>query len=218
MTDLSPKQRGILSFIEKYQSDHGYPPTLREICKQFSISSTNGARYHLHRLKELGFLEIDPHKSRGVKRVGGVHQVLQSWGKTFRLPVLGSVPAGPLDLASPDIRDEEITVDPDFFGSRSEEPELFGLRVRGDSMIEAGIHDGDIVVVRAQQNANDGDIVVARVEEEATVKRFRRGNSTIVLEPANPAYQPILIRDKGGQSLGQDVALLGIVVGLIRSM
>jgi len=217
MSNLSPKQKSILSYIEQYHTDQGYPPTLREICRKFSISSTNGARYHLHRLKELGYLEIDPHKSRGVKRIG-VNSPSSALKRSYPMPVLGRIPAGPFDLASPDMREDELTVDPEFFGSRSEQPELFGLRVKGDSMIEAGIHDGDIVVVRAQENARDGDIVVARMEEEATVKRFRRGSSQIVLEPANPAYKPIYIEDRGGQDLGQDVALLGVVVGLIRAM
>ncbi|MBN2327844.1 MAG: transcriptional repressor LexA [Candidatus Omnitrophica bacterium] len=217
MAILSKKQQDILAFIEKYHSQCGYPPTLREICKKFSISSTNGARYHLHRLKQMGYLEIEPNKSRGVKCVGNVSQQ-QEKSRSFRMPILGSVPAGPFDLASPDSNEEQLTVDPEFFGSRKQEPELFGLRVKGDSMIDEGIHDGDIVVVRAQPNANDGDIVVARWEEEATVKRFRRGGGQIILEPANPAYNPILIDDHGGKEEGQDIALLGVVVGLIRSM
>lgn len=218
MNDLSTKQKSILTYIEQYHSENGFPPTLREICKKFSISSTNGARYHLHRLKQMGYLEIEPHKSRGVKRVGESLSVIKS-GCSYRMPVLGRVPAGPFNLASPDLREDELTVDPDFFGARNgKEQELFGLRVQGDSMINAGIYDGDIVVVRAQENADDGDIVVARLEEEATVKRYRRGHSQIALEPANPAYKPILIRDRGGKELGQDVALLGVVVGLIRSM
>jgi len=134
------------------------------------------------------------------------------------MPVLGRVPAGPFNLASPDMREDELTVDPEFFSGRGQEQDLFGLRVQGDSMINAGIYDGDIVVVRAQESANDGDIVVARMDEEATVKRYRRGQSQIALEPANPAYKPILIRDRGGKEMGQDVALLGVVVGLIRAM
>ncbi|MGC9328206.1 MAG: transcriptional repressor LexA [Candidatus Hinthialibacter sp.] len=217
MAILSRKQQDILTFIQTYHSQCGYPPTLREICKKFSISSTNGARYHLHRLKQLGYLEIEPNKSRGVKCVGE-GTPLQEKNRYFQMPILGSVPAGPFDLASPDSYDDQLTVDPSFFGSRTQEPDLFGLRVKGDSMIGEGIFDGDIVIVRAQQNAHDGDIVVARWEEDATVKRFRRSGGQIILEPANPAYQPILIDDQGGKEEGQDVALLGVVVGLIRSM
>ncbi|MFB3787750.1 MAG: transcriptional repressor LexA [bacterium] len=216
MMDLSPRQRAILDYLEKYKEERGYPPTLREICKKFGISSTNGARYHLQRLMKLGYLEIDPHKSRGVKQVkDGGRAPLK---RPYRMPILGVVPAGPLDLASPDMREGELQVDPEYFGSRGPEPELFGVRVRGDSMIGEGILDGDIVVVRPQPHPNNGDIVVARVEDSATVKRFRRLSNEIWLEPANPAVEAIRVPDRGGLEYGQNVAILGVVVGLIRSM
>ena len=96
MSNLSPKQKSILSYIEQYHTDQGYPPTLREICRKFSISSTNGARYHLHRLKELGYLEIDPHKSRGVKRIG-VNSPSSALKRSYPMPVLGRIPAGRFD-------------------------------------------------------------------------------------------------------------------------
>lgn len=214
--NLSPRQREILDYLEKYKEERGYPPTLREICKKFGISSTNGARYHLQRLMKLGYLEIDPHKSRGVKQVkNGLHASLK---RSYRMPILGVVPAGPLNLASPDMREEELNVDPEFFGSRGREPELFGVRVRGNSMIGEGILDGDIVVVRPQPHPHNGDIVVARVEDTATVKRFRRLADEIVLEPANPEVEAIRVPDQGGLEYGQNVAILGVVVGLIRSM
>lgn len=218
MAKLTQKQRHILNYLEQYLKDHGYPPTLREICKKFSIASTNGARYHLHRLKDLGYLEIDPHKSRGVKRVGVDSTIQVAHKRSYLLPVLGRVPAGPFDLASEDLREDVLTVDPEFFGSRNEEPELFGLRVKGDSMLDEGIHDGDIVVVKAQSVARDGDIVVARVNDEATVKRFKRLANEVVLEPANSKYKPIHIPNRGGFDMGQDLALVGVVVGLIRAM
>jgi repressor LexA len=218
MAELSSKQQKILNYIKTYLKAQGYPPTLREICKEFSISSTNGARYHLHRLQKMGYLEIDPHRSRGVKCVEQEDENSSPKPKVFQMPVLGSVPAGPFDMASPDLREGELTINPAFFGSNVAEPEMFGLRVKGDSMINAGIHDGDIVVVKAQGDANNGDIVVARLEEEATVKRYRKESRQIVLEPENPAYASIPIRDEGGADQGQDVSLLGVVVGLIRSM
>ncbi len=219
MAELSSKQQQILDYIKTYLKAQGYPPTLREICKEFSISSTNGARYHLHRLQKMGYLEIDPHRSRGVKCIEQEDDNQPSSKPSFfKMPVLGKVPAGPFDLASPDLREDEVTIDPTFFGSSMAEPEMFGLRVKGDSMINAGINDGDIVVVRVQGDANNGDIVVARLEEEATVKRYRKENRRIVLQPENPAYAPIPIRDEGGAEQGQDVSLLGVVVGLIRSM
>jgi repressor LexA len=220
MAKLTAKQKLILSYIENYHKEKGYPPTLREICKKFEIASTNGARYHLHRLKDLGYIEIDPHKSRGVKCVGMdvEPETNVAHKRSYLLPVLGQVPAGPFDLASEDLREDVLTVDPEFFGTRSEEPDLFGLRVKGDSMLNEGIHDGDIVIVRPQAQANNGDIVVARVDEEATVKRFKRMPEEVVLEPANPRYEPIRIPNQGGVEQGQDLSLVGIVVGLIRSM
>jgi len=216
MTDLSPRQREILDYLEMYKEERGYPPTLREICKKFAISSTNGARYHLQRLMKLGYLEIDPHKSRGVKQVKEVSPGARK--RSYQMPILGMVPAGPLDLASPDMREEDLQVDPGFFGNRGLEPDLFGVRVRGDSMIDEGILDGDIVVVRPQPYPNNGDIVVARVEDTATVKRFKRVADAIVLEPANPEVETIRVPDRGGVEYGQNVAILGVVVGLIRSM
>lgn len=216
MKELTKRQKDILDFIDQCSNETGYPPTLREICKKFSIASTNGARYHLLRLQKMGVLEVRPNTSRGMRRADRPAPLPP--GRTYQMPILGRVPAGPFSLAEPDIREDELTVDPQFFGNRSAEPDLFGLRVNGDSMVEAGIHDGDIVVVRQQENANNGDIVVARLEDEATVKRFKRGAGEVVLEPANRAYNPIHIPDAGGAEDGQNFALLGIVVGLIRSM
>lgn len=217
MAKISNRQQEILDFITDSMDEQGYPPTLREICAKFEIASTNGARYHLRRLHELGYIHLEDNKSRGMRPVE-YKRPPEALLNTYQLPILGRVPAGPFSLASEDIREDELTVDPTFFGSRTAEPELFGLRVTGDSMINEGIHDGDIVVVKSQPQANDGDIVVARLEDEATVKRFRKGRNEVVLEPANEAYQPIRISDLGGNDHGQDFALLGIVVGLIRSM
>ncbi|MEW6235254.1 MAG: transcriptional repressor LexA [Candidatus Omnitrophota bacterium] len=213
MLKLTAKQQEILNYIDEMNAEHGFPPTLREICKKFSIASTNGARYHVHRLKKMGYVEIEPGKSRGLKRIGFRENRMES-KRTCSMPILGRVPAGPFSLASPDLREDELSVDPQFFGGRKDELDIFGLRVRGDSMTGAGIFDGDIVVVRAQENADDGDIVVARLEDDATVKRLRRRNNEVYLEPANPSYQPIHFTKEEGENL----ALLGIVVGLIRSI
>ncbi len=216
MKELTKRQKEILAFIDESMDESGYPPTLREICKRFKIASTNGARYHLLRLQKMGHLEVQSNTSRGMRRTD--RPAPPPPRRTYQMPIVGRVPAGPFSLAEPDIREDELTVDPQFFGDRAAEPDLFGLRVSGDSMVEAGIHDGDIVVVRQQDNANNGDIVVARLEDEATVKRYKRGSNEVVLEPANRAYAPIHIPDAGGPDNGQSFALLGIVVGLIRSM
>ncbi|MFH1742130.1 MAG: transcriptional repressor LexA [bacterium] len=210
--DLSPKQQRILRYIDRFTGKNGFPPSLREICKQFNISSTNGARYHLHKLREKGYVDISRYTSRGVKRRG---ESTYSPPGTLRMPLLGRVPAGVTDYAAPDIRDGDVIIDPHFFGRRGN-TDLFGLRVKGDSMIEAGIHGGDVVVVHPQSNANDGDVVVARVDDEATVKRYRRKGNRVFLEPANPAYEPIVFTGKSADR--QDIALVGIVVGLIRAL
>ncbi len=216
LTELTARQREILKYIDTHQKENGYPPSLRDICKQFEFSSTNGARYHLHRLQRMGHLEVEPLKSRGVKRLRPGARVVPP-DRVFPMPILGRIPAGPFNYASPDLREDELTVDPHYFGAHGDDPELFGLRVTGDSMIEAGINDGDIVVVRPQQTADSGDIVVARWEDEATVKQFRRWGDEAVLKPANPAYEDIQLPNRWGED-GEDVAILGIVVGLIRSM
>ena len=217
MKDLTKRQKDILDFITCTLDKNGYPPTLREICKKFSIVSTNGARYHLYRLKELGYLEVEPNKSRGMKLVNESPRMM-NLDMGFELPLLGQVPAGPLDYAATDLYNGNVTINPAFFGAKSSEAHLFGLRVKGDSMINAGIRDRDIVVVRSQPTAKNGDIVVARYRDDATVKRFRRKTKEIVLEPENPAYEPIRIPDQGGSEYGQDFAVIGLVVGVIRSL
>ncbi|HPA47056.1 MAG TPA: transcriptional repressor LexA [bacterium] len=209
--DLSPKQERILHYIDQFTEKNGFPPTLREICRRFRISSTNGARYHLHKLGEKGYLKISRYTSRGVTRRGAE---ARSAKPQFRMPILGRVPAGPTDYAAPDIREGDVIVDPDFFGRRSG-VDLFGLRVKGDSMIEAGIHSGDVVVVHPQPDAHDGDVVVARMEDEATVKTYRRRGNQIFLEPANPSYQPIVVNADNPDR--EDVVVVGVVVGLIRA-
>ncbi len=212
-TEISPKQQRILDYIVNYQRDNGYPPTLREVCRQFKISSTNGARYHLHRLRDAGYLEVSRYTSRGVRLVNSPAPQQPPKSRRISIPLLGRVPAGRTDYAAPDLSEGEIIIDPDFFGRRGNSS-LFGLRVKGDSMIGAGINDGDVVVVKSQEDADDGAIVVARYEDEATVKRLKREPTRVILQPENPRHDP-LIFDK---SRLHDLGIMGIVVGLIRAM
>lgn len=216
MRNLTKRQKDILDFITSTLEQHGYPPTLREICKKFSIVSTNGARYHLYRLQELGYLEVEPNKSRGMKLVSEPLKPV-NLDVGFELPLLGQVPAGPMDYAAADLFDGNLKINPAFFGAKDTEAPIFGLRVKGDSMVNAGIRDKDIVVVRSQPSAKNGDIVVARIRDEATVKRFHKKSREIILEPENPAYESIRILDRGGLDNGQDFAVLGLVVGVIRT-
>lgn len=220
MKKPSKRQQEILDFFDEYSRKNGYPPTLREIGKKFAINSTNGSRYHLQRLKEMGYIEIEPYRSRGIRRTNRdiPGSLLKKQSYSYTMPILGQVPAGPLSLAAADMQEDTVGVDPGYFSSRHDSPNLFGLRVKGDSMIRAGIHDGDVVIVQPQEDAMDGQIVVARVEDEATVKRFQRSRDAIILHPENPAYEPIRVPNRGGDEFGQSVGILGIVVGLIRSM
>lgn len=217
MKNLTKRQKEILNFIASMVEKHGYPPTLREICKKFAIVSTNGARYHLYRLQELGYLEVETCKSRGMKLKNEPSKPVNQ-GLGFDLPLLGQVPAGPMDYAAQDLYDENLKINHAFFGINNAESKVYGLRVKGDSMVNAGIQDRDIVVVRSQQRAKNGDIVVARIGKDVTIKRFRSRIAEILLEPENPAYETIRIPDLGCGDYGQDFAILGQIVGVIRTL
>jgi len=194
------RTREILSFIERFAREKGYPPTIREIGKAFQIASTNGVRYHLHRLQKSGHLRRSEKISRGIE---SMRPAMRAAG----IPILGRVAAGEPILAETSY---EGHLQPDrLFG---EPDELFALRVRGDSMIEAGIHEDDFVVVRHQDTASPGEMVVALIDDEATVKYYRPGSDKVELVPANSKYQPIVVRDRS------EFRILGVVRGLVRSV
>lgn len=201
--DLTKRQQEIFDFIRQYSESNGYPPTVRDIGKAVGLASSSTVHAHLSNLEKLGLLRRDPTKPRAM-------ELLDRAGATVRgalrpgLPLLGHVAAGQPILAEENV--EEYIETPDACGGRSGE---YLLRVRGESMKNAGILDGDLVVVRPQETAHDGEIVVALVEEEATVKRFYREDDHVRLQPENEEMQPILVRD---------VSVLGRVVGLMRSM
>jgi repressor LexA len=175
----------------------GRPPTVREVMEAFGFRSPQTAREHLDTLLEEGRLKKEPGVARGFRLPG------RGAAPTVMVPLLGRVPAGPLDLAIEDL-EGHLPVQ-----TRSSPGELFSLRVRGDSMKDAGILNGDVVVVRRQPRAESGDIVVAMVGDEATVKRFRLKRGRIELHPENDAYQPI-VPDP------HDVKVLGKVVEVRR--
>jgi repressor LexA len=200
---LTDRQKEILAFINRSIGERGYPPTLREIGRQFGIKSTNGVNDHLRALEKKGYLQREDMKSRALRPVDTV-------GQTVEIPVLGRVAAGQPLLA---VRNYEDTVRVDrFFLGQSRE--VFALRVKGDSMIEAGIFDGDYVFVRKQIQAGAGDIVVAMIEDEATVKRYYPEGDTIRFEPANQNLRAIVVRKRDWKS----VNLLGVVIGIYRKM
>jgi len=177
----------------------GRPPTVREVMEAFGFRSPQTAREHLDTLIEDGRLKKEPKVARGFRLPG------RGEAPTVMVPLLGRVPAGPLDLAIEDF-EGHLPVQ-----TRRAPGELFSLRVRGDSMKDAGILDGDVVVVRRQPRAEVGDIVVAMVGDEATVKRFRVKRGRIELHPANDAYQPIVPEPS-------DVKILGKVVEVRRTL
>ena len=196
MTNLTPKQQQIYQFIRASTQANGYPPTLREIGQQVGVRSPSTVKYHLDNLRTLGLLHWDGGKTRSItlpkdEMVPGPDQV----------PVLGNVAAGSPILAEQCI--EEYIPYPT--GGNPEE--FFALRVRGESMLGAGIHPDDIVVVRRQSEAVNGEIVVALFEDEATVKTYSRKSGEVWLLPANPDYAPID---------GTYAQIIGKVVELVR--
>ncbi len=204
---LNDKAREILEFIRDFVRTRGMPPTIREIGDQFAIRSTNGVRYYLDHLEDEGYIRRSAKISRGLELVHPAETVATADEGEFGIPVLGRVAAGSPILAE---QNHDSTLEPNrFFGDMRG---LFALKVRGDSMIEAGILDGDYVVVRSQERANAGEMVVALVEDEATVKYYRPRGEHIELEPANERYQPIVVeRDS-------QFRILGVVKGVMRTV
>ena len=206
MSSLSPVQKKILDYIKKSYRDRGFPPSLREIGQKFKIASTNGVRYHLKVLADQGYLLREKGTSRGIKLAPQ-----ESARLLDTLPIIGKVAAGVPSLAT-ETWEDSLGVDMGIFGL-GDESQTFGLRVRGFSMRDAGILEGDIAVVKRQENADPGDIVVAVLEGEATVKKFERTSRGITLQPANPEFDPIEILDNGEK---REFFIAGKVVGIIR--
>jgi repressor LexA len=202
--NLTKRQQEIFDFIKRYSSRHGYPPTVRDIGKAVGLASSSTVHAHLANLEKVGLLRRDPSKPRAIemldKAVEGVKNVVRPNG----LPLVGQVAAGQPVLAEENI--EEYVDVPGLAGGEDGE---YLLRVRGDSMKDAGILEADHVVVRPQNTAKDGEIVVALVGEEATIKRFFKEADHVRLQPENPAMEPIRSRE---------VRVLGRVVGVMRKV
>jgi repressor LexA len=199
--NLTKRQQEIFDFVKRYVSEHGYPPTVRDIGKAIGLTSSSTVHAHLGNLERLGLLRRDPTKPRAIEvLVDKARQAVTSPG----LPIVGQVAAGSPMLAEENV--EEYVSVPGIAGGEDGE---FVLRIKGDSMKDAGILEGDYVIVRRQESATNGEIVVAMVgdEPEATVKRFFREEDHVRLQPENSALDPILTKD---------VTVLGRVVGLCR--
>jgi repressor LexA len=196
---LTKRQQEIFEFIKQYSGRHGYPPTVRDIGKAIGLTSSSTVHAHLANLEKLGLVRRDPTKPRALELLGEAARKLTG---PAGLPVVGRVAAGSPILAEENIEDY-VEVPPIAGGEDGE----YVLRVRGESMKDAGILDGDYVIVHRQETADNGEIVVALVGEEATVKRYFRESDHIRLQPENAAMEPIRTRE---------AAVLGKVVGVCR--
>ena len=203
MRPLTERQQSILDFIVETIQTRGFPPTLREIGIAFGIRSTKGVNDHLAALERKGKIRRHPELSRGIELIGypSAHADVE------RLPLLGRIAAGAPLLATENV-EGTYALDRGLIQGGS-----FMLTVQGNSMVEAHICDGDLILVRAQEVAEDGDIVAVLLDEEATVKKFFRAGRMIRLEPANASMQPVMI-----DPAVVNVRLLGKVVGVFRSL
>lgn len=200
--ELTPRRREILDFIARTTEERGYPPTVREIGAEIGLKSSSSVHYHLRVLAEDGYITRDGSLTRAL-RVAGDDSAPDRSGARY-LPLVGRVAAGEPILATQNI-ERLVPASADLFG----QGDLFLLEVKGDSMIEAGILDGDLVVVNQQPTADDGEMVVALLDDEATVKYLHRHPDRIELRPANAAMDPIFCND---------VQIIGRIRGVIRSL
>ena len=210
--ETTRKEKAILKFIEEQVIENGYPPSVREIGKAIGLSSTATVHAYLAKLEKQGFIKKEDKKGRTLKVIKGTDgQPLKRESKNFYaqremvdVPVIGRITAGQPILAVENVTDT-FPIPIDFVGNS----ESFMLTVRGESMIEAGILDGDYILVKKQNNANNGEIVVALIEDEATVKTFYKDHGHIRLQPENHTMDPIIV---------PDCKILGKVAGVFRKM
>lgn len=207
-TELTGKRREILDFIADQLHDRGYPPSVREIGEAVGLTSSSTVHAHLSTLQKQGFLRRDPTKPRAIEvRYDATSGAAIERRPTRHVPLVGDVAAGANVLAQENV-EELLPLPEDFTG----DGQLFMLRVRGESMIDAGILDGDYVVVRQQDEAERGDIVVAGIPgEEATVKTYTRKGNKVVLVPSNPLMEPMVFDPA-------DVVVFGKVVTVLRRL
>ncbi|WP_165060177.1 MULTISPECIES: transcriptional repressor LexA [unclassified Adlercreutzia] len=193
-TKITKRQQAVLNNIEKHIREKGFGPTVREVCQDLGLSSPSTVHVHLKALEEKGYIKRDPLKSRSISLTYQLedenNELHPEFGKVVSVPLVGDVAAGTPILAEENITDN-IALPTDIVGDSPS----FALSVHGDSMIEAGINDGDYVVVREQPTANNGEIVVAVIGDSATVKRFYKEDNRIRLQPENSSMKPILVDD-----------------------
>ena len=210
MRDLTARQQQILALIKQHIADTGFPPTRAEIAAQLGFRSPNAAEEHLKALARKGVIELTSGASRGIRLkllADSIDEIPRAGQIALSLPLVGRVAAGSPILAQEHV-EASYAVDPNLFDDKPD----YLLRVRGMSMRDAGIFDGDLLAVRRATEARNGQIVVARVGDDVTVKRWRRKGHTIELLPENPDFEPIVV-----DSRSDAFALEGIAVGLLRS-
>jgi repressor LexA len=201
---LSERQQQVLDYIRQTVADRGYPPSVREIGEAVGLSSPSTVHSHLSSLVAAGAIKRDPSKPRAIMVVDDDRPAERTSDRLRDVPVLGRIAAGTPILAAEHV-EEVLTLPVDLIGN---DP-VFLLQVKGDSMIDAGIFDGDLVAIRSQDDARDGEIVAALIDgEEATVKRLRRRDGKVILESENPAYEPMVFTE--------GVELVGKVVSVLR--
>ena len=202
--DLTEQQRKILDYIKSEVHSKGYPPSVREICVAVGLKSTSTVHGHLAKLEKNGLIRRDPTKPRAIELLNNEDLENNDFKATAQIPLVGKVTAGEPILAVENIEDY-FPVPKDFV----DESNHFMLTIKGSSMINAGILDGDYVLVKQQNTANNGDIIVAMIDDEATVKRFYKEKDHIRLQPENPTMEPII---------SKHVLILGKVKGVFRKM
>lgn len=202
--DLTPRQRDVLGFIQAHAEAEGAPPTLQQIADAFGFRQACAAHKHVRRLREAGYLEVRPNEARGIRVAGGAR--LKARDDRLELPVLGRVAAGSPIGADAGV-ERHVLLDRALFSSKPD----YLLRVKGDSMRDDGIFDGDLVAVQRASDARNGQVVVARIDGEITIKRLERTRTRLRLLPRNPDYAPIEV------PAGSDFAIEGIYCGLVRA-
>lgn len=216
---LTDKHIKVLEFMTYYQDENGRPPSIREIGEKVKISSTSVVNYYLDQLKKMGYLKRDIRVSRGLRLTNKVNEVIQMTTETLHIPILGPIAAGPLMLVpEPGIdymNDKEynaVEIARSLLPTKEKGNDLYALEVKGDSMIDAMINDGDIVVMKPAQEARNGEMVAVRVNDEYTLKYFYKEKDRYRLQPANPTMRPIFLKKN------DPLEINGKVVMVIRKM
>ena len=216
---LTDKHIKVLEFLTSYQNQNGRPPSIREIGEKVKISSTSVVNYYLDQLKKMGYVERDDRVSRGLRLTDKVNEIIQSTSELLHIPILGPIAAGPLMLVpEPGVNymnDKEydaVDIARSLLPSKEKGNDLYALEVRGDSMIDAMINDGDIVVMKQATEARNGEMVAVRVNDEYTLKYFYKEKDRYRLQPANPTMKPIILKKT------EQPEINGKVVMVIRKM